>query len=65
LGWENKFPVFEGGRRRINLKRKPVKRHQKLCRTAGFNNPVGWARTGAASPLEPADAFNIPVPERN
>ena len=32
-------------------------------RTAGFNNPVGWAQNRAANPLEPADAFNIPVPE--
>jgi quinolinate synthase len=24
---------------------------------------VGWALNGAANPLEPADAFNIPVPE--
>jgi hypothetical protein len=48
-----------------NLKRIPAVRHQKLSTTAGFNNPVDWARTCAANPLEPADAFNIPVPERN
>jgi hypothetical protein len=36
-------------------------------RTAGFNNPAGWALghdNGAVNLLEPADAFNIPVPDR-
>ncbi len=34
-------------------------------KAAGFNNPAGRALTGAVDLLEPADAFNIPVPRRN
>jgi len=36
-------------------------------RTVGFNNPAGWATVNsrAVNLLEPADAFNIPVPEWN
>jgi hypothetical protein len=66
--WHNNGHDFRPGRGWKSGVETPARGIKLGVRTAGFNNPAGWATarsTGAVNLLEPADAFNIPVPEWN
>ena len=64
-GWHNKGLFLSGfPERKVSEPVTLLGASIKVYETVGFNNPAGWASAAAdaVNLLEPADAFNIPVP---
>jgi hypothetical protein len=55
---------FSAGCAAHNSRVEPGLKVIKVSKTAGFNNPAGRALNRAVDLLEPADAFNISVPNQ-